>query len=94
MAMATTLPPPRPVPVVEVVGTTVGVAAVEIVVGDTGSPGVNGFVVFVPCAAATEGRRSAAAGAASIRPSAMKARSRTGAYASGCSMAGVSGAST
>lgn len=90
MAIAMMPPPPRPLEVLVdvVVGTTVGVVTVGVVAGADGTPGANGFCVLVPCA-------SAVAGTASARPTAMRrGRSRKLAYASGCSIAGVSGAST
>jgi hypothetical protein len=76
-----------------VVGVTSGVL---VVVGgaDTsgcGSPGASGFED--PWASAVPGRVSAAASVAARRPPASRTRTAP-AYASGCSIAGVSGAET
>lgn len=91
IAMITAVEPLSPLPPLVdevVVGATSG-AGVEVVGAGalgTGSPGVNGFD-GPPCA-------SVAPGAASISPTINAAiRRRTGSYASGCSIAGVSGAS-
>jgi hypothetical protein len=61
-AIATMLPPAKPVPVVDVVVgvTTVGVVAVGVGAGELGSPGLNGLEVLVPgCATPKDGAPSA-----------------------------------
>jgi hypothetical protein len=102
IAIPTAAPPLSPLlpAVEEVVGlTTVGLPAVEVgaVAGETGRPGARGFVG--PCPADAAGSASvtpAATGSASVRPATRSAiwRRTPTAQASGCSIAGVSGAST
>lgn len=73
----------------------VGVMSGGLVVGTgplgCGRPGASGF--DGPCASAAQGSASAAISVAARSPAASRART-TPAYASGCSIAGVSGALT
>ena len=74
-----------------VVGATSGVLVVGTDPVGCGSPGASGFEG--PCASDTPGRASAAASVAARSSAANRARTAP-AYASGCSIAGVSGAET
>jgi hypothetical protein len=76
IAIAATLPPPRLLPLVDVVVgvTTVGVVAVGVGAGELGRPGENGLCVPVPgWAAAPAGTPRAVATVAAMRT----ARTRT-----------------
>src|SRR5438270_9692126 len=99
IAIASTLPPLRPLdPEVEEVGViTVGVVAVGIVADGCGRPGASGFdgpgvarFGVEPWASATGPGATAAAPRSPIAAAASRPRTT---YASGCSIAGVSGAS-
>ena len=74
-----------------VVGVTSGVLVVGTDTVGCGSPGASGFEG--PCASAAAGRASAATSVAARSSAASRARTAP-AYASGCSIAGVSGAET